>query len=495
MTCIKMPVLSGEKADAAFAGLLGQTKAGHPVKWIIPRGNHVLSQRFEVGENVTLKFEKGAVLVLEPEAELLLNCGIEAGADPIFAGSLQGVKGHISSAGYPQWFGLHTDLDEKAQTAAMQQALDLLETVLLPNYETPYRLADLRINRPLTWRGVGADRVKIHVHDMPDPAVTLRSSDVVLESLEFIYAEDEESDAVTFLVDTSAQSLHHIRLHNIHVKNPPCGIADARSGVHTVSDVSLTDVYFSEARHTGVRFHDFTERIQLKDVCVSCFGHPVASVGYVFENVKDMFLENVDVLGGFLKQGLTGGYGMVFRHCENVRCYRLMVDFVNDVQLLVQHCHNFHFSNFVVSLLKREGFLFEDFTDSVLEVLKSNGHNGYYEDPDPAVSVVMRRCSGLVLRDLIIQCNMGSALLLEDCRHNRFENLMISENRGEALTETADCADNCFEGLVCHRNRLGGVSLQGQNTRVHGAVLNDDSEYEMLESPFAMAGQKGEAEV
>ena len=270
----------------------------------------------------------------------------------------------------------------------------------------------------------------------------------------------------------------------MRVESPAYGILDAQTGRHSVSRVTLEGVQFNSNRNVGVFMTDFTEQIVLRDVCVSSFQYEIPSVGYIFRYIKDMYLENVDVLGGYAKKTVRGGDGMVFEDCENIRTYRLMIDYVNGKQWVMRRCRNLHVSNFVVSLLKEEGLYFEDVTDSVFDVIKSNGNFYDMVNDDPYDSVVLRRCRGLVFNDLMIQYNQRDGLILEDCRDNVFNNLVIMENARQSLIEKPGCDGNLFRGLVCNANKKGGVSISGPHTVIDGYVSNDEQYLPQVVGPY-----------
>ncbi|MBQ8731297.1 MAG: right-handed parallel beta-helix repeat-containing protein [Oscillospiraceae bacterium] len=469
-------------ADQVLRELLEQI-GQRPETIQVPHGKYRLEESHTVPANVTLVMQKGAIFELAAEAELQIFGKVQAGIAPVFTGPGK-VTGRIPSEGYVQWFGVDMD-DPNGQTLSFQKAVDCLETVLVPDMGKPYALSTLILQRPVTLRGVGNNRVRINVLRDKQYLIQIRSNHIRLENLHFFYKADYQTEEAALYFDTSDRDLEDISLCNVHVESPAYAVLDAQTGIHCIRNVEFDQVHFNSNRNVGVFMTDFTEGIVLRDVCVGSFAYPIPSIGYIFRNIKDMYLENVDVLGGYAKWTVRGGHGMIFEDCENVRSYRIMVDYVNGKQWVMRRCKKMHFSNFVVSLLKEEGLYFEDVTDSVFDVIKSNGNFYDMVNDDPYDSVYLNRCRNLTFNALIIQYNQRDGLILEDSFDNTFNNLVIMENARQSLLEKPGCDRNIFNGLVCNSNKKGGVEISGPSTVIHGYVSNDGQQLPQVTGPYS----------
>lgn len=469
-------------ADAALQQIL-KTVGEECAEIQVPHGTYVLQQNHRIPANVTLVMQKGAIFDIASDATLEIFGKVQAGIAPVFIGEGT-VAGRIPCEGYVQWFGVDIDCPD-GQTAAFQKAVDCLETVLVPDVGKPYLIDALTLEHPVTLRGVGNNRVRICVSRKQLHLITIRSSHVHLKNLLLVYKADDATEEAALYFDTADRDLRDITFYNVHVESPAHAVLDAQSGKHTVCDVLFDHVQFNSNRNVGVFMTDFSTGIVLKDVCVGSFAYEIPSIGYIFRNIKDMYLENVDVLGGYAKWTVRGGHGMIFEDCENVRSYRIMIDYVNGKQWVMRRCKNMHISNFVVSLLKEEGLYFEDVTDSVFDEVKSNGNFYDMVNDDPYDSVYLLRCSNLTFNVLNIQYNQRDGLIMEQCHDILFNNLVIMENARQSLIEKEGCDNNTFRGLVCNANKKGGVEINGPSTVIEGYVSNDGIFTERVVGPYS----------
>jgi Pectate lyase superfamily protein len=87
-------------------------------------GNWVIPENLDFPKNITLRFERGAILSLGRGVKVTMNSEIEAGLHQIFGGQGR-VEGNIMARFiYPQWWGAHGDgaADDYAAIASAAQA-------------------------------------------------------------------------------------------------------------------------------------------------------------------------------------------------------------------------------------------------------------------------------------------------------------------------------------------------------------------------------------
>ena len=458
--------------DQALQDLLAQA-GSDAAEILLPVGNFELKQSHAVGANVTLTFARGASLTLAKEATLTVHGTVKAPATYIFRGEGT-VAGDIQGTAYVQWFG--ADEAKNDHTACFQKALDCCRHIVVPHRANPYKITQLRAEKPVTLTGSGANRVMLDVLNENGNTFTVASDNVHLENLQFKLGRTAPGDTVTVYLDTAQRNLNDISLYNVHISNPCHAVADAKSDRYVVTNLTLDHMKIGGNRNTGIHLTDCTTGILLNDVTVSSFSPNFITKGFVFENVEQMHLENVDNLGGLPKPG-DGGDGLTFINCKNVTGYRIMTDYLNGRHLVIQDCSNFRISNFVTSLLRDDGVYIDGLTDSQLDVFKAND-GATHNSQSPAVH--LKRCHNNTFNDLIIILSVNEGLILEDCSNNVFNNLVTSgASLPYALNETASCSNNVFNGV----SLKGDYSLQGSGSTIHSLASKHGTLFELISAP------------
>lgn len=460
---VTLELPTGAAYDATLKKVISD--AGDKVtQLIMPLGNYQITEDLTIPENIQLTIQKGACFTVSAGKTLTIKGWIDAEASYIFRGEGT-VAGPIQGEGYVQWFGADEMPDD--QTKAFQRAIDACKVVLVPNRTGGYKFQYLTFKNPVEMKGVGTNRVTMNaVVSSSNDFFIIQSSDVIIRNItmECKLPGTSTSNKMGIYLDTAKGSYENILLENIYINDPGFGIGDSLSKENTVKNLMLDEFIVDRNHNIGVYLTNASTGIILRDVVVNSFSPNIGSKGYVFENVEEMYLENVDVLGGFEKSQDTGD-GMTFLDCKNVSCYRIMIDYVSGKQLVMKNCSNFYFSNFISSLVKLEGIYMENVTDSVIDVMKTNGT---YNTSDP--TMVMKDCSGNTFYDLIVQCSQTDGLVMTNCTNNTFNNLIVSETLGKAIVETGG-SGNVFNGLSCRENG-GGISLTGKNT-INGYLKTD----------------------
>lgn len=444
------------------------------VALVMPLGNYQITEDLTIPENIQLSVQKGAYFTVASGKTLTVKGWVDAEDSYIFRGKGT-VAGPIQGEGYVQWFG--ADEMSGDHTAAFQKAIDACKVVLVPNRNGGYKFQHLTFKSPVEMKGVGTNRVSMSVlTSSSNDFFVIQSSNVTIRNITMECKLDSKANnKMGIYLNTAKGSLENILIENVVLNDPGFGIGDSFSKENTVKNLMLDKVIVDRNRNTGVHLTDAVTGIILRDVTVNSFGPNVGSKGYIFENVEEMYLENVDVLGGFEKSHDTGD-GITFQNCKNVSCYRVMIDYVSGKQLVMKDCSGFRFSNFVTSLLKFEGIYMENVTDSVFDVMKANGT---YNTSAPAM--YMKNCSGNTFIDLMVMNSKADGLSMVNCTDNVFHNLVLSEHVGKALVETGG-SGNVFNGVSC-RDSKQGISLKGDNT-INGYLKADGSSVTTITGPY-----------
>ncbi len=440
----------------------------------VPQGTYIFNESHKIPENITLGMLNGVQFNVAAEKELEITGTVEAGPYQIFTGEGK-ITGHIQGEGYVQWFG--ADKMSEDATEAFQKAVDACATVLVPDRTNGYNIQSIQMTKPVILKGIGASRVTINVLEgRATNCLGIVSSNVSVENFKINCNINEPASELAIYINTSKGNLKDIAVKNVHIFNPGYGIGDSGSKKYTAENVTLQDINIDSNRNTGIHFENLTKGINLKDVVISSFAGGTEAKGYIFENIHEMYLENIDVLGGGAKDG-TGGDGMTFINCQNVSCYRVMIDYVNGKQLVIKNSSNFKLSNFVCSLVKVDAFYFENFKDSTLDVIKANG---VYTTSENIVSLI--GCSGLVFNDFIVQDSQSNGIYLKNSTNNTFNSTVMINLKGQAVVEEGSCS-NTYNGLVCVQNG-GGIKLTG-SSKVNGYVSNSGQASTLINAPYS----------
>jgi len=463
---IMMKVQPNEDFDQKLEDALSSAGSKNSVIRI-PIGGHRIYGQHIIPENVTLEIPKGAFFEISENVTLTIEGGVTAPPEYIFRGEGK-VEGSISGDAYVQWFGADF-VEDKDHTAVFQNALNTCKTIFVPDRAGGYFISNLKISSPVEIKGIGSIRVDLNIiESLSMSYLVISSSNVKFENFTIKCLTGSNNELAVY-INTENNDLENIYLSNVTILNPGFGIGDAGSKNYIARNVELHNVSIESNRNTGIHFTDLRTGIVLMDVVIASFGGEVPRIqskGYIFKNIEEMYMENVDVLGGFPKSGETGD-GMIFINCKNVSSYRIMIDYVNGKQVVIKDCSGFKMSNFVTSLIKTEGFYIDNLQDSVFDVFKVNG---VYPTEVPAL--YMKNCNNVVFNVLIVQLTGKEGIVMENCTNNTFNNIVISDCKGSALIEKGNSNNNTINGLRSKSNG-GGISLVGEETVVFGYVSNN----------------------
>jgi len=429
----------------------------------IEPGYYALDENHTIPENITLRIAKGASFIVASGKTLTIKGAIQADPHHIFRGEGK-IAGPIQGDSYVQWFGADTVTSD--QSAVIQKAIDACEVVLFPKRTEGYRISHVEINKPTVLRGVGAVQVDIRPTGSEEKLIEISSSNVTVRDLHIVGSEGNITEKAAIYINTAKGSFENILLDNLTIRAYGYGVRDAGSS-GTVKNLDMRNVLVDANCNTAIWMTDATTGIDLRDVVVNSFGGPICK-GFVFENVKGMYLENCDVNGGGGKSGGTYGDGMTFINCENVKAYRLMIDFTTGKLLVIKNSKKFHFSSIVTSLQAYgEGFYLENVSDSVFDVCKANGD---IHDKTGFTVLYMKGCNNNTFNNFVAERSKGVSIQMIDCKNNKMNSISVYAGSGEAL-QIISGSGNIINGLSCQDNE-GGIRVEGTNNVIYGYSSN-----------------------
>ncbi|MBR7092786.1 MAG: right-handed parallel beta-helix repeat-containing protein [Clostridia bacterium] len=408
---------------------------------LLPQGRYLLAGDVTVPAGVTLRFEAQAVLVVAAGATLTLQGKIEAAAARIFDGE-GALAGHIEGAGYAEWFGAagHNEDD----SAAVQQAVDLLDTVYLTSFAGAHTLGGIRITRPVTVEGIGDLQAKLYMEARSEQMFTIASGGVTLRNLSVV--GNGRPKGVVFYLDSAERDLSGIRLENLYGFQIANWIGDNAEAAHVITDLVIDTVRSDYNTGVGIRLNRCTSGLVIEDILINNVGVNTNQPLLIIENAEKVRMRNMDTAGG-LGTG-SGGHGFIMRNCRDVLAERCMVDHVNGYSMILQDCSNFRIINWISSLYETGAFLFENVTDSTFENIKANGIYGATTVRDPGPGMHLKGCSNLTFSSLMVEFNFVEGLMLEDCNNVQISNLVIDRNGGDGYVETGRSDGNVITGAT-----------------------------------------------
>lgn len=421
-------------------------------------GNYELKESHTIPANITLGMARGAYFTVASGKTLTIKGAVQADPHHIFRGAGK-IAGPIKGDSFVQWFG--TDSISGDQSEAIQKAINACEVVVMPYRAVGYKISHLEINKPTVLRGVGASQVLIMPTGTNEKLIEIASSNVTVRDMNISGSEGAVTKKAAIYINTAKGSFENILLDNLSIVRYGYGVRDAGSS-GTIKNLDMRNILVDANCNTGVWLTDATTGIDLRDVAMNSFAGPICK-GFVFENVKEMYLENCDVNGGGAKTGGTYGDGMTFINCQNVTAYRIMIDYTTGKLMIIKNSKKFHFSGVVTSLQAYgEGFYMENVTDSVFDVCKANGD--IYDTTGYTV-LYMKNCDNNIINNFIAERSKGHSIELIDCKNNTLNNIGVNSGVGAALRIISG-SGNVVNGLNCEGNSAG-IRIEGTNNVVY----------------------------
>ena len=200
-------------ADDAPAFLKAIAAAGEEAAILfLPDGNYHLAESLEIPANITLYFDRNAMITTAEGVTVTLNGAVKAPIRQIFSGEGR-IKGRSPSVGYPQYFSAGEA--ERDESRAVQCAVDVFASVRLMKTAGSFRFGEIRIEKPTVIEGAG--RVRTEIERLSGKNLFIIASDgVTVRNLNITGNGEGNRDDAVFFFDTSSDDLSDIRIENIY---------------------------------------------------------------------------------------------------------------------------------------------------------------------------------------------------------------------------------------------------------------------------------------
>jgi hypothetical protein len=440
----------------------------------LEQGSYLIGGDITVPENVVISFSEDADIAVAKDKVLTIKGFVQAGIVQIFKGEGT-VEGLIRNAGYPQWFGISDPIDD---IPVFQKAINALKVMNVPVIGRPYDVCNLIIDHEILIQGEGSVRTSLVFPKTGRRLFDIRSSNVVIKDF---YVEGNEENASTVLYfNNETNDLQNIAISNIWARNVGYFLRDSESDEYIIDNVDLLDLRADMAKEIGIHMVNFRKGLRLNCIQIQNLGagFKVIKPGMVYENIEDMYMTDIDVVGG--KKNGTSANALVFKNCKNVTLDRADMEAVNGASLVMGNCSAFEINHWVSGVQDGEGFRLDNVRDSVFNLVYILGENypgTHYDssdfgEPSPA-NISASGCEGLIFNGLNINRGFGDGIVLNNTRNTVINGLTISQMDGDGYIETGDSDNNLVKGLACGDIKGASVIQTGPSSRILGAVIND----------------------
>ncbi|MHB8964009.1 MAG: hypothetical protein ACYC5K_12760 [Saccharofermentanales bacterium] len=440
----------------------------------LDKGSYLIGEDITIPADVVVSFDDGADIAVATDKVLTIKGFVEAGIVHIFKGEGT-VEGLIRNAGYPQWFGISDPVDD---ITVFRKAIKALKVMKVPAIERPYEVCNLIIDHEILIQGEGSVRTDLVFPKTGRRLFDIKSSNVVIKN--FFIRGNEETESTVFYFNTEENDLQNVSVSNIWARSVGFFLRDSESDEFVINNVDLKDLRADLAKETGIHMTDFRKGIHLNCIQIQNLGagFRVTRPGMIFANIEDMYMADIDVVGG--KKNGTGANALVFENCRNVTLDRADMEAVNGASLVMKDCSGFEINHWVSGVQDGEGFRLENVSDSIFNLIYILGENypgtiyksSDYGEPSPA-NISASDCNGLIFTGLNLNRGFGDGIVLTNTRNTVINGLTISQMDGHGYIEMGDSDNNIVNGLVCGDIKGSSVIQTGSSSRILGAVIKD----------------------
>ena len=289
--------------SAAFETAIGDARtAGKGI--YLPAGRYLIQKAVTVPEDVYLKFEEGAVIVIDSTRKILSVTGeIVAGNWQIFEGNglLKGIT-RCQSTGNPVWFGAKGD-GVTDDTAAFKLAWSLFSQLDVPYSEKGYVLGEISSFKNMVLNGCDKDRKTI-IKALPGTEKLFKivaPGYVTINNISFDLADMPDGSTV-FYYDTT-QYLEYFYLTNCDFTDAYNVFTDAKS-TSLMMFMHFEDCNFYRGRAQTFDIEDFEGFIFMKRILIDnseSYTHHNLKAGIKaidIDDVRGTIFEDITVIGG-----------------------------------------------------------------------------------------------------------------------------------------------------------------------------------------------------
>ncbi|MHB1454162.1 MAG: hypothetical protein ACYCYM_09470 [Saccharofermentanales bacterium] len=450
----------------------------------LDKGSYLIGKDITVPADVVISFDDDANIAVAKDKVLTIKGYVEAGISHIFKGEGT-VEGLIRNAGYPQWFGISDPVDD---IPVFRKAIKALKVMKVPVIERPYEVCNLIIDHEILIQGEGSVRTDLVFPKAGRRLFDIKSSNVMIKN--FFIRGNEETESTVFYFNTEENDLQNVSVSNIWARSVGFFLRDSESDEFVINNVDLKDLRADLAKETGIQMTDFRKGIHLNCIQIQNLGagFRVTRPGMIFANIEDMYMADIDVVGG--KKNGTGANALVFENCRNVTLDRADMEAVNGASLVMKDCSGFEINHWVSGVQDGEGLILVNVKNSIFNLFLILGENypgtpykaSEFGETAPS-NVFIDCCDGLIFNGLNLNRGFGDAIILSNTKNNVINGLTISQMDGNGYVETGDSDSNTVNGLACGDIKGLSVVQKGSSSRILGAVLKNGTYINEISGP------------
>ena len=477
--------------DLVTAAQKAPAELGDRQALYLPAGTYTIS--VDLTLDCPVKLANGARLEVAEGCTVQFNNLFYAYPQQIFFGKGTVRINDPDSPGYADWFCDGTEDD----TAYIRKGVCGLRAMYLPKRD--YLVDEIVIDTPTDILGVGGMQVTLKGKETAQAVFTIRSSQVRLENLLFDMSQSKEDTHAIYL-DTEAVAMGQLSFVRLKFSRAYKAIADAGTQKNGIDGIELNNLSFQGCRDTQVTAKDYWKNVRIIDVEVTRrtygTGDNVNMPAYSFQNVTDMYIENLDVNGDANQVGEVdpdwylhnlNGNGVEFTGCKNVTLNRCLVEYISGTGFRIKDCSGFTFENVQAFTFIGNGFDIENLTDSELNGLKGSPGGSHFVEAD---NIRLTSCRNIVMNDVMLRTNDRDALSLTGCENIRINNVSVLYNVYRyAVYDGGGNSNVEVHGLACRVKSLSGNSLSlNGGVKLYAVMLEGEERIEELSEPGEYGG-------
>ncbi|OMF70516.1 glycosyl hydrolase family 28-related protein [Paenibacillus glucanolyticus] len=367
--------------------------------------------------------------------------------------------------------------DTVAFQNAIDHCIDTGRALLIPANTKSYLIGDLIIDQAITIRGEGKGRPVILAKENTLNLFTLRSRDIIIETLHIDMSQSTNPLSSAFYFDTvNCPVFYEVQLNNTEVWNAYCAIKDGNStGVIVNTYIDHFTCY--KGRGTQIKINDsqgFTYFTKTS-VDFTTNTNTVNFPGWVISNASGLILNDCDTLGhGTGVSELANGFE--FNNCTAVWFNRVMCDYLGNVGIKINNSHYMYLNDIVTSICLGGGIEINNSTNIKGGVINTGGTKGQSYGIDNKNGIILNAVNGFNVSNIHTYNNTKDGLEFTNCSRVNVGVMQSVDNKGygfrENHTAIGTSVANIFGTCITAGNTAGNAVLVSPYTFITSIILD-----------------------